>query len=122
MSTADQHSGLEAQIRALKEHCEKNGITAYELFTDENISGAKISRPSLDQMMQSVRNGQVSTVIVYSFSRFARSTSHLLAALEERKKHDAEFISITERIETNSPMQAGDPCDRRSGHYKLVRR
>lgn len=104
VSTADQHSGLEAQIRALKEHCEKNNIKDFELYTDENISGAKLSRPSLDRMMQSVRAGEVSGVCCYSFSRFARSTTHLLSALEEMKKFNTEFISITERIETNSPM------------------
>jgi DNA invertase Pin-like site-specific DNA recombinase len=104
VSTSDQKTGLEAQIRALKEHCEKNNITEYELFTDENISGAKASRPSLDRMVAAVRQKEISTVIVYSFSRFARSTSHLLSALEEMKKYETEFISITERIETNSPM------------------
>lgn len=104
VSTADQHSGLEAQIRALKEHCTKDGIAEYELFTDENISGAKISRPSLDRMMAAVRKGEISAVCCYSFSRFARSTTHLLSALEEMKKHNTDFISITERIETSSPM------------------
>ena len=57
VSTADQSSGLEAQIRALKEHCEKNNIKDYELYTDENFSGAKVSRPSLDRMMLAVRAG-----------------------------------------------------------------
>lgn len=104
VSTADQHSGLESQIRALKEHCERNNITDYELFTDENISGAKVSRPSLDRMMVSIKKGEFSTLVVYSFSRFARSTTHLLSALEEMKKSETEFISITEKIETNSPM------------------
>ena len=104
VSTSDQHSGLEAQIRALKEHCEKNNISDYELYSDENISGAKVSRPSLDRMMQAVRAGQVAAVCCYSFSRFARSTTHLLTALEEMKKHETDFISITERIETSSPM------------------
>jgi len=55
-------------------------------------------------MMESVRKGEVSTVICYSFSRFARSTTHLLSALEEMKEHSTEFVSITEQIETNSPM------------------
>ena len=104
VSTQDQHSGLESQIRALKEHCEKNQIANYELYTDENFSGAKVSRPSLDRMMVAMRNGELSCICVYSFSRFARSTSHLLNALEEMKKYETDFISITERIETNSPM------------------
>jgi len=104
VSTADQHSGLEAQIRALKEYCERMKIEDFELFTDENISGAKISRPSLDRMMVALRNHEFSGVIVYSFSRFARSTTHLLGALEEMKKYETEFTSITEKIETNSSM------------------
>lgn len=104
VSTSDQKTGLEAQARALKEHCERNRIAEYELFADENVSGATVSRPSLDRMMEAVRRGDISTVIVYSFSRFARSTTHLLTALEEMKRHGTEFISITERIETNSPI------------------
>ena len=59
VSTADQHSGLESQIRSLKEHCDQNHIIDYELYTDENFSGAKTSRPSLDRMMQAVKNGQL---------------------------------------------------------------
>ena len=54
--------------------------------------------------MEAVRAGKVSTVIVFAFSRFARSTTHLLDALNEFKKHNTDFVSITEKIETNSPM------------------
>ncbi len=104
VSTADQHSGLEAQIRTLKEFCEKHQITEYELFADENYSGAKTSRPSLDRMMAAVRAGEIDKVVVYSFSRFARSTTHLLSALEEFKKFNVNFLSITEQVDTNSPM------------------
>jgi DNA invertase Pin-like site-specific DNA recombinase len=104
VSTDQQTGGLESQIRALKEYCTLNRIENYEIYTDENYSGAKVSRPSLDRMMAEVRGKTISTLIVYSFSRFARSSTHLLTALEELKKHETEFISITERIETNSPM------------------
>lgn len=104
VSTADQHSGLEAQIRTLKEFCEKSKIENFELFADENISGAKASRPGLDRMMQACRSGEIDRVIVYSFSRFARSTTHLLAALEEYRALNIQFLSITEQIDTNSPM------------------
>ncbi|MBS1984872.1 MAG: recombinase family protein [Bdellovibrionales bacterium] len=104
VSTADQHSGLEAQIRTLKEFCEKSKIENFELFADENISGAKASRPGLDRMMQACRSGEIERVVVYSFSRFARSTTHLLSALEEFRPLNIQFLSITEQIDTNSPM------------------
>ncbi len=104
VSTDQQSTGLEAQIRALKEYCRLNNITDYELFTDEGISGTKNSRPALDRMMAEVRTGNVETVVVYSFSRFARSTTHLLAGLEDMKKNNTNFSSLTERIDTNSPI------------------
>jgi DNA invertase Pin-like site-specific DNA recombinase len=55
-------------------------------------------------MMAAVRAGEVDKVVVYSFSRFARSTTHLLSALEEFKKYQVSFLSITEQVDTNSPM------------------
>ncbi len=104
VSTDHQNSGLVAQERALKEYCEQNHITGYKIFRDENQSGAKVSRPALDEMLQEVRDGKISKVVVFAFSRFARSTTHLLNALNEFKKYSTDFVSITEKIETNSPM------------------
>jgi DNA invertase Pin-like site-specific DNA recombinase len=79
-------------------------IANYQIFSDEGISGSKFSRPSLDKMMTEVRAGHVEKVIVYSFSRFARSVTHLLNALEEFRKYETAFISYTEQVDTNSPM------------------
>lgn len=104
VSTGNQGSGLEAQERALKSYCKQKEIDDYILFQDENQSGVKSSRPALDRMMKAVRNGEVNRVIVYSFSRYARSTTHLLSALEEFKKLKVEFVSISENIETNFPL------------------
>ena len=104
VSTDQQTGGLESQVRALKEYCAINKITDYELFTDEGISGTKSSRPALDRMMAAVRNGECSCLVVYSFSRFARSVTHLLVGLEELKKNQTSFVSLTERIETDSPI------------------
>ena len=103
-STSDQKTGLESQVRALKEYCEKNKITNFRLFSDDGISGTKNSRPELDAMMKLVREGNVEKVVVYSFSRYARSVSHLLSALEEFKIYKTSFISLTENIDTDSAL------------------
>ena len=41
VSTDTQQTGLESQIRALKDWCNRNQIDQYEIFADEGISGAK---------------------------------------------------------------------------------
>lgn len=104
VSTDGQQTGLESQIRALKDWCNRNQIDKYELFADEGISGAKESRPALNRLMSMVENDEVDQVIVFSFSRFARSTSHLLKGLKIFKEKNTRFISITESIDINSPL------------------
>jgi len=104
VSTADQSTGMESQLRVLRQYCESNGIQNTEYFADEGISGTKASRPALDRLMAAVENDEISSVVVYSFSRFARSTTHLLQALQTFKRKGVHFVSLTEKIDTNSAV------------------
>jgi DNA invertase Pin-like site-specific DNA recombinase len=52
-----------------------------------------------------VRNDLLSTVLVWRFDRFARSTSHLHKALEEFNKLGVQFVSLTENIDTATPTE-----------------
>lgn len=54
--------------------------------------------------MERVEKEEIDQVIVFSFSRFARSVSHLLKALQKFKDKKVRFNSITEALDTNSPM------------------
>jgi DNA invertase Pin-like site-specific DNA recombinase len=42
--------------------------------------------------------------LVWRFDRFARSTKHLLLALEEFRSLGVQFISYQENIDTSSPL------------------
>ena len=104
VSTAMQSTGLETQVRILRKYIEQNEITNYEIFVDENVSGTKASRPGLDRMMLAVKNDEIETVIVPAFSRFARSTTHLLNALSTFKAKNVGFVSLSEKIDTSTPV------------------
>lgn len=104
VSTADQKNGLDAQIRALRIFCEQSKIENYELFADENQSGTKASRPGLDRMMKAVEDGEIEAVVVFAFSRYARSVSHMLKGLEIFKKFQTNFISLTEKLDLNTSL------------------
>ncbi len=54
--------------------------------------------------MSVIKTGEAECVVVYSFSRFARSTTHMLNGLETMKAHGCNFVSLTEKIDTNSPI------------------
>lgn len=104
VSTATQETGLDAQIRALKIFCEQNKIEDYELFADENQSGTKASRPALDRMMKAIENNEIENVVVFAFSRYARSVSHMLRGLETMRKHGTNFLSISEKLDLNTSL------------------
>ena len=48
VSTGNQTTGLESQVRALRDYCTRNSITDYIIYEDENQSGTKQSSAGLD--------------------------------------------------------------------------
>ncbi len=103
-STDKQQNGLQSQKRALEEYCKARDITVIKSFEDSGVSGTKSSRPELDKLMIEVRAGTIDTVIVYSFSRFARSTKFLLDTLEEFGRLKVNFISLSENVDLSSAI------------------
>lgn len=103
-STNMQQSSLESQKRTLVEYCKSKQIRNYELYEDFGVSGIKSSRPELDRLMKEVRKGKVGTVIVYSFSRFARSTKFLLDSLEEFNELEVNFVSLSENVDLSTAI------------------
>jgi DNA invertase Pin-like site-specific DNA recombinase len=45
VSTGNQSTGLEAQVRALREYCSRNAISDYVIFEDENQKGSIFKGP-----------------------------------------------------------------------------
>lgn len=87
----------------LRQYAMARGLTVRE-YVDAGFSGAKQSRPALDRLMDDARKRQFDCVLVWRFDRFARSTKHLLLALEEFRSLGVQFISYQENIDTTSPL------------------
>ena len=73
-----------------------------KVYLDKASGKRGAERPQLDKMMGYVREGD--TVVVESFSRFARSTRDLLDLVEQLEKKGVEFISQKESIDTTTPQ------------------
>lgn len=104
VSTSQQQGGMASQLNSIQNFCKQNEIGHYKIFQDEAVSGAKTTRPALDSMMKEITEGKAKMLIVFSFSRFSRSCTHLLQSLEVLKKHNVQFVSVSEKIDTNSPI------------------
>lgn len=104
VSTNLQQSGLESQRRALEDWCKLKGISDYVLYEDFAVSGGRSSRPELDKMMKDVKEGKIKQVVVFSFSRFARSTSFLMQSLDLFLLLKVNFVSLSENVDLSTPI------------------
>ena len=101
VSTSDQSP--ESQLRDLRQYAAARGLESLE-YVDTGFSGAKQNRPALDRLMEDGRKRRFDCILVWRFDRFARSTKHLLLALEEFRSLGIQFISYQENIDTTSPL------------------
>ncbi len=73
-------------------------------YSDQGVSGTKDKRPALDELAADTRKRRFGAVLCLRFDRFARSTKHLITALEEFRHLGIDFISFQENIDTGSPL------------------
>ena len=102
VSTNDQ--SVDMQLSELKRYCKERGLDIYKEYSDEGVSGTKDRRPALDELMDDARKKKFDAAVCWRFDRFARSTKHLLTALEEFHHLGIDFISYQENIDTSSPL------------------
>ncbi len=102
VSTKDQD--VELQLVELRKYVQDRNWTAYKEYTDIGQSGAKDSRPQLNQLMVDAKRKRFDVVLVWKFDRWARSLKHLVDSLHEFKALDIDFVSLTEGIDTTTPV------------------
>ncbi len=100
VSTKDQD--VELQLVELRKYVADRGWAIYKEYVDIGQSGAKDSRPQLNQLMLDAKRRRFNIVAVWKFDRFARSVRHLVNSLYEFKELNIDFISLTEGVDTST--------------------
>jgi len=93
----------ESQLLALREYAAARKLTVFREYVD-TISGSTDSRPALDALMKDASRRHIDAVVVWKFDRWARSTRHLILSLEEFQHLGIDFISLSESVDTSTPM------------------
>lgn len=104
VSTANHGQDTEVQLQPLRRVASERNWKIVAEFADTGFSGSTGSRPELDRLMNLIRSGKVDVVAVARFDRLARSVQHLLAFLEECRICDVEFVSLSENVDTTTPV------------------
>jgi len=106
--------GLEMEFNSLhnqEEACKAyimaqsfNGWGYFRTYEDGGISGGTMERPGLQTMFEDIKEGKVNIVVVYKVDRLSRSIMDFHRMMEEFKKYDCNFVSVTQAFDTSNSM------------------
>jgi DNA invertase Pin-like site-specific DNA recombinase len=102
VSTLEQHP--ETQLHDLRQLAAQRAWEIVDEYIDHGVSGTRVKRPALDQLMKDAGHGRFEVVLVWACDRLARSTKHFLEVLDELNRLGIEFISLRENIDTGGPL------------------
>lgn len=98
---ADEGVSLEAQEAKIISWCAANDFELVDIYKDAGISGkSRKNREGLADALASTKKGMA--LVVYSFSRLARSSRDLLNIADELMDKKADLVSLSEKIDTTS--------------------
>lgn len=72
-----------------------------EKIIQEKYTGTKRNRPGIEQLLQTIRKGDI--VVVESISRLGRNTLDILNLIQELDHMQIQFVSLKENMNTSTP-------------------
>ena len=90
---------IEAQLRALHEFCEKQGVVIVGEYCDHARSATTDDRPEFLRMIEESRRNTFNLIIVHKLDRFSRNRYDSAYYKHELKKTGVSLISVLEQID-----------------------
>ena len=99
----DVDLSISAQLKALRDYAVKNGHDVVKEFVDEAESGKTSARPAFREMVAMARRPSkpLELILVWKYSRFARSREDSILFKTMLRKNGVKVISISEPFEDN---------------------
>lgn len=77
----------------------------YREYVDDGYSGGSLDRPRMNELIEDVKNGQITHVVVVKLDRLSRSQKDTLYLIEDVfLPHNVAFISMGESFNTATPF------------------
>lgn len=98
-SDNQRDESIDAQVRAVKEYCQHNGIQIVRVYTDEARSATTDDRPGFLQMVHDSALGQFELVIVHKLDRFSRDRYDFAFYKRKLRENGVQLISVLENLD-----------------------
>lgn len=100
---AEEGVSLAAQEEKVRAYCVARGWDCVEIITDAGVSGAKLERPGLKQLIEKCQARSVEGVVVLKLDRLTRKVKDLGYLIEDVfEKHGVAFTSVQDNFDTTT--------------------
>lgn len=102
-SKNDESESIQNQKKLIIEYCKKNNWELYDLYCDEDYSGAGTYRPDFERMIKDCEDGKLDIVLCKSQSRFSRDLEIIEKYLHNKfLEWNIRFIGIVDNADTDN--------------------
>ncbi len=102
-SDNQREESIDAQLRAIKDYADKNGIVVIAEYVDKARSATTNDRPQFLQMLADSHQERFNIVLVHKLDRFARNRHDSIGCRMELKQNGVSLISVLEYLDEDSP-------------------
>ena len=100
----DNRNSIDEQISRCWKQCKKQDWNVVFVFTDEGQTGRNTERSDFQDMIEKAKQDYFDVVVFWKLDRFARSVVDLVNIEQTLSEHDVALQSVTEYIDTSSPV------------------
>lgn len=101
---AKEGTSIDSQLAKLRTHAQLHDWQVVGEYVDAGYSGRTDDRPELQRVIKDAEAGRLDVVAVWKMDRFFRKLKLLLEYKERLDKAGVAFVSVSEGIDTSTPM------------------
>src|SRR5262249_45120154 len=102
VSSSNGQQSTAMQRLELEQYAKARSFEIAAVYED-HASGAKDSRPALNQLMADAHQRKFDAVLCWKLDRFGRSLRHLVNALAELEALGVAFVSLRDNLDLSTP-------------------
>lgn len=95
---------IDAQLRAMRGHAEKEGWAIAGEFVDAGISGRTDDRPEFKRMIKAAKDGTIEVILVHKFDRFFRNREKSAIYKRLLREKGVHVLSVTEPTDPDAAV------------------
>lgn len=106
---SDESDSITSQRLLLTQYAQQNGMSVAGEFIDDGISGTNWARSGLQDLLQTIEDGAVNTVLVKDLSRLSRDYIRTGDLLENWfPQHGVRLIAVNDGVDTANASSVND--------------